>query len=687
MFARTLNKWIHQMQTTDKSKTQLANEITELHQRIAELEKNQNNRHQTAEKLKKSEQNHRRLFEQSIDGIIVAVDGRLVRTNQAFCALHGLPAEKLIGKNPLDFIHPDHREMAQRRITALLRLEALTDSAQYKALRADGTELWVEVRSRPFTWEGKAAFQTIIRDVTERRLTEKALRQSEEKYRLLVKNVPAIIYKGFKDWSIEFVDKKIEQLTGYPMEAFNSRNIKWCDLIVEEDFESAKQAFIRALKTDKSYIREYRIKSKNEKNVWIQERGQIICDENGEIEYVSGVFFDITQRKETEKEKHRLELQLRHAQKMEAVGTLAGGVAHDFNNLLQAVQGYAELLLMNQIKTDPDYQKLKEIIRIAERGSELTRQMLTFGRKVESHKQPLNLNHVIENAKNLLMRTIPKMIAIELHLEPDLKTAEFDPFQIEQVLMNLGVNARDAMPEGGKLSISTQNVFLDEAYCRKHLGTKPGEYVLLCVSDTGSGIDQNTLEHIYEPFFTSKEVGKGTGLGLAMVYGIVKNHDGYIVCTSEPGKGTAFRLYLPAVKQKPKLAAAEEAEVPIKGGNEIILLADDEEFILDFGKQFLEKYGYTVLTAADGESALAQYREHEHIDLVILDLIMPGMGGRKCLENLLKIDPRVKVLIASGYSFNGPMTEAVEAGATGFISKPYNVEKMLKTIRDVLQLD
>ncbi|MBU0985959.1 MAG: PAS domain S-box protein [Proteobacteria bacterium] len=675
------------MQTTDKSKTQLANEITELHQRIAELEKNQNNRHQTAEKLKKSEQNHRRLFEQSIDGIIVAVDGRLVRTNQAFCALHGLPAEKLIGKNPLDFIHPDHREMAQRRITALLRLEALTDSAQYKALRADGTELWVEVRSRPFTWEGKAAFQTIIRDVTERRLTEKALRQSEEKYRLLVKNVPAIICKGFKDWSIEFVDKKIEQLTGYPMEAFNSRNIKWCDLIVEEDFESAKQAFIRALKTDKSYIREYRIKSKNEKNVWIQERGQIICDENGEIEYVSGVFFDITQRKETEKEKHRLELQLRHAQKMEAVGTLAGGVAHDFNNLLQAVQGYAELLLMNQIKTDPDYQKLKEIIRIAERGSELTRQMLTFGRKVESHKQPLNLNHVIENAKNLLMRTIPKMIAIELHLEPDLKTAEFDPFQIEQVLMNLGVNARDAMPEGGKLSISTQNVFLDEAYCRKHLGTKPGEYVLLCVSDTGSGIDQNTLEHIYEPFFTSKEVGKGTGLGLAMVYGIVKNHDGYIVCTSEPGKGTAFRLYLPAVKQKPKLAAAEEAEVPIKGGNEIILLADDEEFILDFGKQFLEKYGYTVLTAADGESALAQYREHEHIDLVILDLIMPGMGGRKCLENLLKIDPRVKVLIASGYSFNGPMTEAVEAGATGFISKPYNVEKMLKTIRDVLQLD
>ncbi len=548
------------MENPNTDKAQLTSELTELRQKVVKLQKAENERQQTAEKLKRSEENHRRLFEQNIDGIVVVVDGRIVRVNQAFCNLHGIPAEDLAGKNPLEMIHPDHRKTAEQRIKMLLRSKSLSAPFLYKALRSDGSVLQVEVRSRPFTWEGKAAFQSIVRDVTE--------------------------------------------------------------------------------------------------------------------------------RKQAEDEKCQLELQLRHSQKMEAVGTLAGGVAHDFNNLLQAVQGYAELLLIGKKGNDDDFKALQAIRRAAQKGSELTRQLLTFSRKVECKKQPVILNRIVNNTKSLLVRTIPKMIEIELDLESNLNTVNADPIQIELSLMNLAVNARDAMPEGGKLIIKTENVILDEAYCRTHLGVRPGDYVLLSVVDNGSGIEKEILDHIFEPFFTSKEIGKGTGLGLAMIYGIVKNHKGLITCDSEPGVGTVFKLYLPCIKQKTTAPETKEAEVFLQGGRETILLVDDEEFILDFGKQLLVNSGYKVLTAADGESALQQFREGSgQIDLVILDLIMPGIGGKKCLEGLIKKDPNVKVLIASGDTFNGTIKEAVEVGASGFINKPYDLHQMLKEIRGVLDKD
>ncbi len=548
------------MENPNTDKAQLTSELTELRQKVVKLQKAENERQQTAEKLKRSEENHRRLFEQNIDGIVVVVDGRIVRVNQAFCNLHGIPAEDLAGKNPLEMIHPDHRKTAEQRIKMLLRSKSLPAPFLYKALRSDGSALQVEVRSRPFTWEGKAAFQSIVRDVTE--------------------------------------------------------------------------------------------------------------------------------RKQAEDEKCQLELQLRHSQKMEAVGTLAGGVAHDFNNLLQAVQGYAELLLIGKKGNDDDFKALQAIRRAAQKGSELTRQLLTFSRKVECKKQPVILNRIVNNTKSLLVRTIPKMIEIELDLESNLNTVNADPIQIELSLMNLAVNARDAMPEGGKLIIKTENVILDEAYCRTHLGVRPGDYVLLSVVDNGSGIEKEILDHIFEPFFTSKEIGKGTGLGLAMIYGIVKNHKGLITCDSEPGVGTVFKLYLPCIKQKTTAPETKEAEVFLQGGRETILLVDDEEFILDFGKQLLVNSGYKVLTAADGESALQQFREGSgQIDLVILDLIMPGIGGKKCLEGLIKKDPNVKVLIASGDTFNGTIKEAVEVGASGFINKPYDLHQMLKEIRGVLDKD
>jgi len=302
----------------------------------------------------------------------------------------------------------------------------------------------------------------------------------------------------------------------------------------------------------------------------------------------------------------------------------------------------------------PDLGRLWEIEKAAKKAGELTRQLLTFSRRVESRLRPVDLNREVLEVQKLLERTIPKMIDIELHLQEGLKVINADPAQMEQVMLNLAVNARDAMPEGGKLVIETENVVLDEAYCKTHLGAVKGEYVLLCLSDTGHGMDKETLAHIFEPFYTTKETGKGTGLGLAMVYGIVKSHGGYIMCYSEPGEGTTFKIYFPAVEsQGVAHRPRREEETAFPGGNETILLVDDEDTLRDLGKEMLERFGYTVLQAENGESALRVYeRNQREISLVILDLIMPGMGGRKCLEELMRINPQVNVVVASGYSAN-----------------------------------
>jgi PAS domain S-box-containing protein len=405
-------------------------------------------------------------------------------------------------------------------------------------------------------------------------------------------------------------------------------------------------------------------------------------------EYNCAFARDITERKEADKEKEKMQIQLRQAQKMEAVGTLAGGIAHDFNNLLQAVQGYTQLLLLRKDGDDDGQRELQQIVRAATRGAELTQQLLTFSRKTESELQPIDFNRELENVRLLLERTIPKMIEVEFRLAEDLKMVNADPGQVEQILMNLAVNAKDAMPDGGKLIVETADVILDKDYCKIHRVANPGNYVQLTVTDTGHGIDEMIREHIFEPFYTTKETGKGTGLGLATVYGIVKSHNGHLVCHSEPDEGTTFKIYLPTIDSTEESRQAEEHVTAPEGGTETILLVDDEESIRTLGTQILEKFGYTVLSAADGESALQIYRkEQEKIDLVILDLIMPGMGGKLCLVELLKINLEAKVAIASGYSPDGDTREILKRGAKGFISKPYDLRQVLKVVREVLDED
>jgi len=406
-----------------------------------------------------------------------------------------------------------------------------------------------------------------------------------------------------------------------------------------------------------------------------------IRDKNGVIVNFVSVNRDVTQEV-------ALEAQLFQAQKMEAVGTLAGGIAHDFNNLLQVIQGYTEVLQNDVGRNKSSLEALQKIHHSAKRGAELTRQLLTFSRKVQSERRPLDLNREVEQLKKLLERTIPKMIEIELYLSENPAVVSADPIQVEQAIMNLAVNAKDAMPEGGKIVIETERVRLDEHFCRTHLGARPGEYVLLSISDTGHGMNREILDHVFEPFYTTKDVGKGTGLGLAMVYGIVKNHEGYILCYSEVSTGTTFKIYLPAMEQSGHRQKTGEVEDPFKGGDETILLVDDEEYIRDLGVELLTDAGYKVLTATNGEEGLELYRQkRENIDLVILDLVIPGMGGKKCYEEILKINPKSKILIVSGYSANGPGKEAIKAGAKGFVGKPFDVSHLLETIREILDED
>jgi len=399
---------------------------------------------------------------------------------------------------------------------------------------------------------------------------------------------------------------------------------------------------------------------------------------------IRATVIDITRRRQAEKEKANLQAQLQHAQKMKAVGILAGGIAHDFNNLLQAVQGFTEILLFDRHKNDPGYSELRQISHAAQRGADLTRRLLTFSRKIEFKLRPVDLNALLEKTQALLKGTLPKMIAVELRPAPESTVINADPAQIEQVLMNLAVNANDAMPEGGKLTIQTAITRLDEAYCRIRPEAKPGRYVQLTVSDSGCGMDPETLKKIFDPFFTTKGLGQGTGLGLAMVYGIVKSHGGHIECISGLCQGTSFKIYFPALDRKP-LAENDSREERPKGGRETILLVDDEEVIRDVGEATLTRYGYTVLTAADGDIALERYRrEQQRVDLVILDLVMPKMSGKKCLEALIEINPAVRVVVASGYSASEHRAGLIKSGAKGFVGKPYAVNKLLGAIREVL---
>jgi signal transduction histidine kinase/CheY-like chemotaxis protein len=376
---------------------------------------------------------------------------------------------------------------------------------------------------------------------------------------------------------------------------------------------------------------------------------------------------------------------LQHAEKMEALGTLAGGIAHDFNNILQIISGYAQLMIARNTGGESASSELVQILGASRRAAALINQLLAFSRKMESRKVALDLNREITNAARILGQTIPRMIAIRLDLEPALRVVKADPVQIEQILLNLAANAVDAMPDGGTLQFGTANAVVDGAMCRELGDIKAGEYVVFSVTDSGLGIPDDLIDKVFNPFFTTKEPGKGTGLGLSSAYGIVKNHDGCIRCTSAPGRGTTFDVFLPAAPLQTEADSGDENHVGLlPGGEETILVVDDEPGILEQTSEFLSMSGYRVLVAGSGEQALEVYGNNSELDLVLLDLNMPGMGGYRCLSELLKLNPALKVLIVSGHSAFGQYGEDLTRGARGFLGKPYRMAELAARVREVL---
>ncbi|MFO7627430.1 MAG: transporter substrate-binding domain-containing protein [Candidatus Fermentibacteraceae bacterium] len=376
---------------------------------------------------------------------------------------------------------------------------------------------------------------------------------------------------------------------------------------------------------------------------------------------------------------------LQHAEKMEALGTLAGGISHDFNNILQIISGYAQLMIARNTGDRSGSTELAQILGASRRAAALINQLLAFSRKMDIRKVPLDLNREITNAARILEQTIPKMIGIRLALEPSLRVVEADPVQIEQILLNLAANAVDAMPDGGSLQFASANAVLDEAMCRELGDVTPGEFVVFSVTDSGQGIPGEIIDKIFNPFFTTKESGKGTGLGLSSAYGIVKNHDGCIRCRNEAGLGTTFEVFIPASPEQGEPDAGDENHPGVvPGRGETILVIDDEALILEQSREFLTMSGYRVLTAESGEDALEVFEENSGTDLVLLDLNMPGMGGYRCLSELLKLSPDLKVLIVSGHSAFGQYGENLTRGARGFLSKPYRMAELAARIREVL---
>ena len=395
---------------------------------------------------------------------------------------------------------------------------------------------------------------------------------------------------------------------------------------------------------------------------------------------------DVTQRKVTEKANRHLEGQLRQAHKMQAVGTLAGGIAHDFNNILAAILGYAEIAMEKAQRGGPAPMELKQITKAADRASILVRQILTFSRKMGSEKAPMDINKLVNESASVIMRTIPKMISTEVKLCQEPTVVIGDTAQIQSMLLNLATNARDAMPDGGRLLIRTDLCEAKEKVCNGCGRIFSGKYVRVSVSDTGQGMDRETMNHMFDPFFTTKEVGKGTGLGMATVFGILNEHGGHVVCESAPGRGSAFHLYLPLARpdEKPQ---GEPGGDPLacQGRGEKILVVDDEEPLREMAQSALEHCGYRVTTAENGEQALDIYRREEYgFDLVVMDVNMPGMGGAKCLARMLKLNPKAKVLLASGYAQEEDPAGGAASRAAGYLAKPYRLAELLDVIRKLI---
>jgi PAS domain S-box-containing protein len=626
--------------------------------------------------LQESELKYRDLFENANDLIqSVDKDGKFLYVNRAWRETLGYAEEEVAGLTLLDIIHPDFRMHCMdffSRVTAgeeLGHIEAMFVTKGGGSLVVEGNVNCSIVDGAPLATRG------IFRDITEHR-------QATE----FIKNILENVDEGFtvidRDYRIisankAYTDKlktPLRDIVGKHCYGISHRLSRPCyeageDCAVRHTFQSGEPHTVIHTHYDSAGD-----------PVYIETKSFPLKDSLGRVISAVEIHNDVTEKK-------KLEDQLRHAQKMEAVGTLAGGVAHDFNNILTAVIGYGTLLRMKMDEEDPLRFNVDQILASMERAANLTQGLLAFSRKQAINPQPLELNTLVKRVDKLLTRLIGEDINVTMSLGETPMTIRADAGQMEQVLMNLATNARDAMLQGGVLTIETGTAEVNQEYIRVHGYGQAGRYALLSVSDTGIGMDEKMQRRIFEPFFTTKEVGKGTGLGLAIVYGIVKQHNGYINVFSEPGKGTTFKIFLPLVAEETEAASPVEDEMP-ESERATILVAEDDDSVRNLTRSVLEGFGYDVITAEDGDDALAKFSEHQdRIDLLLLDIIMPKKNGIKVYEEIKRLRPDIKALFTSGYTAEVIRDKGIIEDSLNFIAKPVSPRDLLRKVKEVLDVE
>lgn len=585
--------------------------------------------------------------------------------------------EEIIGKH--DFELPWKEGAPLYRADDRQVMETDTPKLNYEEPlhRPDGSVLWLRTNKVPLhDREGKViGVLGTYEDITEEKHAEEALRASEERYRLFFQEDLSGVYITTPEGKLLDCNPTFLQIFGFA----SLEEAMGTDMASLYPNPQDRDVFLQLLREHKKLDRrEAEVHGKDGKPIYLVENACGVFDEQGKLVEIKGYLFDDTSRK-------KLEEQLRQSQKMEAVGKLAGGIAHDFNNLLTCINGYAELLALSLKEGNQSRRFVEEIRRAGDRAAKLTRQLLAFSRHQVLQPEVLDLNAAVQDMEQMVHRLIGEDIDLRIVLCPDLGRVKADPSQVEQVIMNLVVNARDAMPRGGHLTIKTANVDLDDTYVLEHTGAKPGPHVMLSVADDGCGMSAEACSHLFEPFYTTKELGRGTGLGLSTVYGIVKQSEGYITVDSQEAFGTTFTLYLPRVEGLPEILVKKPALAKETSGSETILMVEDDEAISELAQRILSVKGYHVISAHDGPSALRICSERvAEFDLLITDVVMPVMSGRALARQILSMYPNIKVLFVSGYSEDAILHQDPLAPGTAFLQKPFSADSLQRKVREVL---
>ena len=634
-----------------------------------------------AEGLRESEVKYRALVETTGTGyVIVDSEGTVLDANKEYVRLTGHRVlEEIRGRRVTEWTAPYDLARNAEEIKKCEEQGSVHNlEIDYKDNGGKCTS--IEINATVLTTSEGMKILTLCRDITERKMAERALEESEAKFRSYIESAPMAIFVADRQGRLIDFNPAAIDLLGYDAATLRDMNIM--DLHPQEDSEEVRSVFATLLALGHVET-ERRMKKRNEQLIWVSLRAVMTPDQLS-FAYCQ----DISERKQMEEDRSRVEVQLRQAQKMESVGRLAGGVAHDFNNMLGIILGHAEMALDRMDPAQPLFTNLQEIRKAAERSANLTRQLLAFARKQTVAPKVLDLNETIEGILKMLRRLIGEDIDLAWRPGAGVWQVKVDPSQIDQILANLCVNARDAIAGVGKLTIETKNVTFDDGNCAGHVGYVPGEYVMLAVSDDGCGIDKETQDRLFEPFFTTKGVGEGTGLGLATVYGVVKQNNGFIDVFSQVDQGTTFKVYLPRHKGKSEQMLKEGSPKPAGRGHETILLVEDEPAILSMTTMMLECQGYTVLAAGTPREAIRLARACPgEIHLVMTDVVMPEMNGRDLAKNLLALYPNLRHLFMSGYTANVIAHHGVLDAGVNFIQKPFSMQGLAAKLREVLAVD